>query len=121
MINKKFIFFIFLILLVFGILVVFIFDIPCVFKSIFGISCPGCGLTRGFRALLNGDVITAFHYNILTIPMFLFLFIFCILFILDYIKKSNYSLCFLFIFKNNYLFVLLLVFISFIINNINGI
>ena len=77
--EKKQILFIFLILLVFGILVVFIFDVNCIFKSITSIPCPGCGLTRGFRSLFKGNLIEAEQYNILTIPIFIFLLIAAIL------------------------------------------
>jgi len=38
-----------------------------------GIYCPGCGLTRGFHALLHGDVLTALHFNAL-LPVFAFVF-----------------------------------------------
>lgn len=34
-----------------------------------GLACPGCGLTRGFHALLHGDVVKALDHNAL-IPLF---------------------------------------------------
>ena len=37
-----------------------------------GMRCPGCGLTRGFHALLNGDVLSALHFNAL-IPAYAFI------------------------------------------------
>ena len=39
----------------------------------FGIACPGCGLTRGFHALFHGDLLTALDYNAL-LPFFGFIF-----------------------------------------------
>ncbi len=35
----------------------------CVFKSLTGYDCPGCGSQRAIHALLNGDFETAWHYN----------------------------------------------------------
>lgn len=37
----------------------------CPFNLITGFHCPGCGLTRGFHQLLNGDIMGALDYNIL--------------------------------------------------------
>jgi hypothetical protein len=48
-----------------------------------GFACPGCGLTRGFHALLHGDVMTALDFNAL-IPLFVF--------ILGYLVASLLSL-----------------------------
>ena len=39
--------------------------IPCIFKTITGLDCPGCGLTRASLALLDGDLYQAFRYNML--------------------------------------------------------
>lgn len=41
----------------------------CPLYSVTGFACPGCGLTRGFHALLHGDVLTALDYNAL-LPLF---------------------------------------------------
>ncbi|MBR3925948.1 MAG: DUF2752 domain-containing protein [Akkermansia sp.] len=35
----------------------------CAFRRCTGISCPGCGGTRSFSALLQGDILQAFRYN----------------------------------------------------------
>lgn len=34
----------------------------CVFNSITGLPCPGCGGTRSARALVKGDVLTSLYY-----------------------------------------------------------
>lgn len=44
----------------------------CPLYQMFGINCPGCGLTRGFHALFHGDVFGALHYNAL-LPVFGFI------------------------------------------------
>ncbi|MEQ1872982.1 MAG: DUF2752 domain-containing protein [Ilumatobacteraceae bacterium] len=36
----------------------------CVFRATTGLWCPGCGLTRGFHQLFNGDVGSALSYNL---------------------------------------------------------
>lgn len=35
----------------------------CPFHAMTGLNCPGCGATRGMHWLLNGDVLTALHFN----------------------------------------------------------
>ena len=45
----------------------------CPFHALTGLNCPGCGLTRGFHSLLQGDVLTALHFNALLPVYFLFL------------------------------------------------
>jgi hypothetical protein len=119
--NNKKIFLMFLILLVFGILVVFVFDVNCVFKTITGIPCPGCGLSRGFRALFLGDFLKAERYNILTIPIFIFFVCSLILMIIDFFKKTNKVEKFLNKLSRYYLIIIFMILSSFIINVIRGI
>ncbi|CAN5226799.1 DUF2752 domain-containing protein [soil metagenome] len=45
----------------------------CPLHQMTGLNCPGCGLTRGFHALFNGDILGALHFNAL-IPVYIFLF-----------------------------------------------
>ncbi len=42
-----------------------VFDsgIPCMFHSLTGLYCPGCGGTRAVRALLRGDLRMSFQYH----------------------------------------------------------
>jgi hypothetical protein len=35
----------------------------CIFRSITGLECPGCGSTRAMHQLLNGDLLHAFNLN----------------------------------------------------------
>lgn len=44
--------------------------IPCLFRRLTGIPCPGCGLTRALLCLLRGDIRGALAYNALAIPIF---------------------------------------------------
>lgn len=41
----------------------------CPLFSLTGFACPGCGLTRGFHALLHGDIAAALDHNAL-LPFF---------------------------------------------------
>ena len=47
----------------------------CPLYALTGLSCPGCGATRGMHALLNGDFSTALNYNamlVLFVPMIVY-------------------------------------------------
>ncbi len=37
--------------------------VVCGFRALFGIPCPGCGLTRCLAALAHGDVVAAFRVH----------------------------------------------------------
>lgn len=45
--------------------------LPCAYKSIFGIDCPGCGFQRSFIALLKGDFAHSFILYPATVPLLL--------------------------------------------------
>lgn len=47
----------------------------CLSRTVFGISCPGCGLTRSFAAMARGDIASALQLN----PCGPLLFILCCL------------------------------------------
>lgn len=38
-------------------------SLPCLFKLVTGLECPGCGNTRAFMSLLRLDIKGAFGYN----------------------------------------------------------
>ncbi|MES2379286.1 MAG: DUF2752 domain-containing protein [Bacteroidota bacterium] len=46
--------------------------IPCPFKYITGIDCPGCGFQRSLLALIQGNLRNSFHLYPPTIPLLLF-------------------------------------------------
>ena len=49
----------------------------CPFHQLTGLNCPGCGLTRGFHALFQGDVLAALHYNAM-LPVYAFILVYMI-------------------------------------------
>ncbi len=53
--------------------------LSCIFQSIFGISCPGCGMTRALLAALRFDFKAAFSFH----PMFWSMPILYLYFLLD--------------------------------------
>ncbi|MDE7122131.1 MAG: DUF2752 domain-containing protein, partial [Oscillospiraceae bacterium] len=67
----------------FRIVQIYKFGIPCRFWQFTGIYCPGCGGTRAFLALLDGNLRLSVHEN----PAVLLLMIFGILYSLEKILK----------------------------------
>ena len=47
-------------------------DVPmvCQFRSLFGIGCPGCGLTRSFAFMAEGQWRQAWEMNLMGPPLF---------------------------------------------------
>lgn len=45
------------------------FGFRCPIHALTGFYCPGCGITRAVRALLNGDLPLAFHNNSLLLAV----------------------------------------------------
>lgn len=43
--------------------------IPCLWKTLFGVTCPGCGLTRAWAMLLRGRWLEAARMNWLIYPV----------------------------------------------------
>src|SRR5262245_40019177 len=47
--------------------------VMCPLRGIFGIPCPGCGMTRAFCALVEGDIASALAFHAGSLPLALFL------------------------------------------------
>ena len=90
--------------------------IPCFFKYITNIPCPGCGLTRSILSILNLDIVKSIKYNILGLPLFITIILLNIYIIKDltYNKKSTITLINKIL--TNYKIIILLLIISEIIN-----
>ena len=56
----------------------YLLNIPCLFKLVLGISCPGCGMTRAYIRLLHLDIKGAFSYHAMfwSAPILLLFYLF---------------------------------------------
>ena len=110
--------------IILAILIIFLYTISilpvtCFFKSVTGIYCPACGMTRAFRSILNLNFLDAIYFNILSIPLFIFIAYFSFILVIDLIKNDSIFIPNLLdFFKNYYWIFLILLFISFIFNNL---
>ena len=51
-----------------------IIEVPCLFKSMLGCECPGCGITRVIKSILNLNIDTSFNYHNLSFIVLLIIF-----------------------------------------------
>ena len=109
--------FIILVILIIFLYTISILPVTCFFKSVTGIYCPACGMTRAFRSILNLNFLDAIYFNILSIPLFIFMVISIFILIVEIFQnKFNYVPKLLKFFgKYWYIFIILLV-ISFVWN-----
>lgn len=102
-------------------LVIKFIPVTCIFNQVTGIYCPACGMTRAFHSILNINFINAFYYNILSIPLFIFIVSsFIILIYETLVGKFEYVPKLLKLLSNKLVVIIIfiLIFISFILNNI---
>ena len=74
---------------------VYYLTIKCPIKFLFGISCPGCGMTRAWISLLRLDVKKAFYYHPLWVVPAVYILLYAIK--LKSNKKANNSVLFVII------------------------
>ena len=63
--------------------------IPCVFRLISGLKCPGCGMTHAAVALAHLDIEGAFYYNKLSVTVVPLLIIILLIQEYRYIKTAS--------------------------------
>lgn len=54
----------------------------CIFRFIFGLPCPTCGVTRALFSLLKGNIASYIHYNLFAVPL-------CIAVFLIFLESKN--------------------------------
>ena len=96
--------------------IAFLFDTKCLFKTIFSIPCPSCGLTRGFIAILGFKFIDALNYNLLSIPIFISGVLFYFFYVIFIFLKKDYIHKFYNFYIMNYKLVIILLLLSWIVN-----
>lgn len=95
------------------------FDWTCPIKYFLHIECPGCGLTRSFKALIHLDIISSIKYNLLGIPIFLIVIVSIFYLLKDIIKGENKTTNFILKYISKYYIVIFLILIvNMVINNI---
>ncbi len=102
-------------------LVIEFVPVTCIFKQVTGIYCPACGMTRAFHSILNFNFRDAFCYNILSIPLFIFIVSSFIILIYEaLVGKFEYVPKLLKFLSNKLILIIIFIsiFISFVINNI---
>ena len=82
-------------------------QLPCLFKQVTHVDCPGCGMQRSFLLLLNGDITGSFKMYPALLPIIL-LFGFLILHLMIKIKNGTAIL------KYSYFFCAGIIMVSYI-------
>ena len=73
-------------------------QLPCFYKSVFGVECPGCGMQRAIIALLRGEFVESFKLYPALIPTFAML-IFLVVHLFYHLKNGAKILVSLFVFN----------------------
>src|SRR5438105_3347576 len=72
-------------------------QMPCLYKKLIGIDCPGCGIQRSFVKLLSGDIYESFMIYPALVPL-LFTLLFLILHLVFSFRHGAKTLMYSYIF-----------------------
>lgn len=64
-------------------------DIPCLFKQLTGIPCPGCGTIRSLNLLLEGKVVESMKMNPLGVMLSLLAVVCFVWYVVDLYRGSR--------------------------------
>lgn len=108
-----------LIILISFLCLVAVMPVTCILKTVTGISCPACGMTRAFLAIFHFDFLTSIYHNLLGIPLFIFLIFFSFMLLKDFLQNRFDFIPNLLTFLEKYSFLIItLLVISFLFNNL---
>lgn len=78
----------------------------CLLKNLAGVSCFGCGMTRGFIAILRLDFAAAFKHNALAVPLFLGIVVHAALLLVDVLFGKDHLDKFEYILSRKWMYIL---------------
>jgi hypothetical protein len=61
----------------------------CLMRSLFGLPCPLCGMTRGLAMCVRGRFLEATWYNPLAVPLFVLALVLCAKWAYEFITKRS--------------------------------
>ena len=99
-----------------NLIIVFIFEIPCPWKTNFNINCAGCGATRMFKSLIKLNVYQAFRFNPFMFCLLIIIIIYLIYMFICKVKKINYYK----LRSRDWIVLLILVILFTLLRNIKG-
>ena len=97
-------------------LIIYFFHPGCLIKNIFKIPCPMCGITRGIISFLHLNFIESFKYNLLSIPIFIIILLFYVLYLISFIFKIDFVSCYYNYFVIHYKIIIYIFIINWVIN-----
>lgn len=80
----------------------------CIFHSLTGYHCPGCGTQRAFHAIIHGNIVSALSYNLLFVLLLPVIIYFLLYFIINN-KRSKAP----FIYKKYFAYFILSIVLAF--------
>ena len=99
-----------------NLIIVFIFEIPCPWKTNFNINCAGCGATRMFKSLIIFNFYQAFRFNPFMFCLLIIIIIYLIYMFICKVKKINYYK----LRSRDWIVLLILVILFTLLRNIKG-